>query len=289
MFSIRRIGRFAPFALVSMLTTIVMGCTDTTGPNRPEAENTGPNSQISATRGTQITVINQPSTSAISGAAFAQQPAIQVRDAASHAVKQPGVKVTAAIATGGGTLGGNATVMTNAKGVATFTNLAIAGSTGARTLRFTAPSLSGATSGTIAIGAVNAAASTPSATAGGLYPNRPASFTQSSEIDFSQTIPSLPDNVDRPISGSGTWLEHDLLRVELEQDRSGWQRTGRGHWAPGSYGGGVIGQGGGHGIGNVFTYAASGTNRLYMSMRVYFDFDASLWHPISNKFVNLEV
>jgi hypothetical protein len=116
----------------------------------------------------------------------------------------------------------------------------------------------------------------------GGYPHRPASFTHATELDFSQPIPSLPDDRDRPIAGSdwamiyfgGNWTSKDGV----------WS----GHWAPGAYGGGVIGQGGGHGIGNVFTYAPSGTNRLYLSLRVYFDFDASNWHPISNKFVNLE-
>jgi hypothetical protein len=68
-----------------------------------------------------------------------------------------------------------------------------------------------------------------------------------------------------------------------------------GRWAPGAYGGGVIGQGGGHGIGNVFTYGpnaawinVAGITRLYASLRVYFDFDSTQWHPISNKFVNIE-
>jgi hypothetical protein len=127
---------------------------------------------------------------------------------------------------------------------------------------------------------------------GGLYPNRPGSFTQSSEIDFSQNIPSQPDNVDRPISGASGWNMiyfgnnwSKTTDVGAPQSPSNiWQ----GHWAPGSYGGGVLAQGDGHGIGNVFTYAANGTTRLYISLRVYFDFDASQWHPISNKFLNLE-
>jgi hypothetical protein len=125
----------------------------------------------------------------------------------------------------------------------------------------------------------------------GPYPNRPASFTKSSEIDFSQGVPSLPDNIDRPIAGTDwnmIFFSHDWSSATdagAPQSAPGiWQ----GHWAPGSYGGGILGQGSGHGIGNLFTYAASGTNRLYMSLRVYFDFDASKWHPISNKFVNLE-
>jgi Ca2+-transporting ATPase len=45
--------------------------------------------------------------------------------------------VTAAIASGGGTLGGSATAATNASGIATFTNLSINGTAGARTLTFT--------------------------------------------------------------------------------------------------------------------------------------------------------
>jgi hypothetical protein len=127
-----------------------------------------------------------------------------------------------------------------------------------------------------------------------LYPNRPASYTQTSEINFSQTPlqnPPTDDSRDQPIAGTdwnmiyfGTnWTQ--LSDSTAPQSPPGvWQ----GHWAPGSYGGGVIGQGGGHGIGNVFTYAPSGTSKLYMSMRLYFDFDASQWHPISNKFVNIE-
>jgi hypothetical protein len=129
-----------------------------------------------------------------------------------------------------------------------------------------------------------------------LYPNRPASFTDSTEIDFSQAIPSLPDDRDRPITGTdwnmiyfgSNWSQ--TTDANARQSAPGiWQ----GHWAPGSYGGGVIGQGNGHGIGNVFTYGpgnvflSNGTTRLYMSLRVYFDFDASQWHPISNKFVNI--
>lgn len=118
---------------------------------------------------------------------------------------------------------------------------------------------------------------------GAQYPNRPSAFTKSSEINFSQRVPSQPDNVDRPIAGTNWNMIYFGANWTPAAD-STWV----GHWAPGSYGGGVIGQGGGHGIGNVFTYAPSGATRVYLSMRVYFDFDASQWHPISNKFVNIE-
>src|SRR5207245_1729250 len=93
-----------------------------------------------------LSITTQPSTSAPSGAALAQQPVLQLRDASNNAVGQAGVVVTAAIATGAGTLGGTLTATTNASGVATFTNLAITGVAGDRTIAFSATSLTGATS-----------------------------------------------------------------------------------------------------------------------------------------------
>src|ERR1019366_4424203 len=100
---------------------------------------------------TQLAITTPPSATAASGVAFAQQPVIQLRDAAGNAVSQAGVVVTAAIATGGGALGGTATATTNATGVATFTNLSITGAAGNQTLNFSAPALTAATSGTITI------------------------------------------------------------------------------------------------------------------------------------------
>jgi hypothetical protein len=231
---------------------------------------------------TQLFIQTQPSSTAQSGVPFAQQPVIQLRDASNNPVSKSGVAVSAAIASGGGSLGGTTVVSTNASGVATFTNLQITGTAGSRTLSFSSSGLTSATSTAIAV-------SDPAPA--GLYPNRPASYTRSSEIDFSQSVPTGSDQIDQPIAGTswnmiyygGNWTK--ATDASAPQSAPGiWQ----GRWAPGSYGGGVIGQGGGHGIGNVFTRAPSGTSRLYMSMRVYFDFDASLWHPISNKFVNLE-
>jgi hypothetical protein len=61
------------------------------------------------------------------------------------------VTVTAAIATGGGTLGGTLTATTIGNGVATFTNLAITGTVGDRTLSFSATGLTAVTSGTITV------------------------------------------------------------------------------------------------------------------------------------------
>src|SRR5205807_1186723 len=100
---------------------------------------------------TQLSLTTQPSSTAQSGAAFAQQPVVQLRDASGNAVSQAQVTVTAAIATGGGTLGGTLTATTNGSGVASFTNLAITGAAGDRTLSFTATGLTAAASTTITI------------------------------------------------------------------------------------------------------------------------------------------
>src|SRR5205823_4009799 len=106
---------------------------------------------ITAGAATQLSITTQPSSSAQSGTAFAQQPVVQLRDASGNPVGQTGVTVTAAIATGGGTLGGTLTATTNASGVASFTDLSITGTAGDRTLSFSATGLSAATSGTITI------------------------------------------------------------------------------------------------------------------------------------------
>jgi uncharacterized protein YjdB len=115
----------------------------------------------------RVGITTQPSTTAQSGAAFAQQPVLQLRDSSNNPVSQSGVAVTAAVASGGGTLGGTATVTTDGSGVATFTNLSITGTTGSRTLSFTAASLTGATSNAVLV----TASPSPPPVATGMYFN----------------------------------------------------------------------------------------------------------------------
>lgn len=144
---------------------------------------------------TQLSVSTQPSSSAPSGVAFATQPAIQLRDGLGIAVSQSGVVVTAAIASGGGTLGGTTTATTNNSGVATFTNLSIAGAPGSRTLGFSAPGLTAATSSAINITA-------PPATKLSITAQPPSSAT--SGVTFStQPAIQLRDASDNPVNQSG--------------------------------------------------------------------------------------
>src|SRR2546425_985190 len=91
------------------------------------------------------------STTVPSAALFPSQPVVQLRDGSGNPVSQAGVVVTAAIATGGGTLGGTLTATTNGSGVASFTNLSISGTAGDRTLSFSATGLTGVNSPVLTI------------------------------------------------------------------------------------------------------------------------------------------
>src|SRR5439155_1014423 len=107
---------------------------------------------VTAGAATQLTLTIQPSGTAQSGVPFGQQPVVQLRDGAGNLVSQAGVTVTAAIATGGGTLGGTVTATTNGSGVASFTDLSISGTAGDRRLTCRATGLTPAVSGTINVG-----------------------------------------------------------------------------------------------------------------------------------------
>src|SRR5205823_10131697 len=124
---------------------------------------------VAAGTATQLTLTTQPSATAQSIVAYAQHPVVQLRDAAGNPVSQAGVTVTAAIATGGGTLGGTVTAATNGSGVASFTNLSISGTAGERTLTFSATGFVSVTSGPVNVTAGAATQLTlttqPSATA----------------------------------------------------------------------------------------------------------------------------
>ena len=106
---------------------------------------------IGAGAAARLAITQQPSATAQNAVAFAQQPTVQLQDAAGNPVAQSGTVVTAAIQVGGGTLGGTVTATTNAGGLATFTNLAITGTVGARTLQFTSGVLTPVTSGNVTI------------------------------------------------------------------------------------------------------------------------------------------
>src|SRR5207253_1796247 len=150
---------------------------------------------VGAGAATQLTLTTQPSTTAQSGVAFAQQPVVQLRDGAGNAVSQSGVTVTAVIATGGGTLGGTLPAVTNGSGVATFTNLSISGTAGDRTLSFSATGLTPAVSGTITVSAGAATQLT--------LTTEPSATAQSGVTFAQQPVVQLRDGAGNPVSQSG--------------------------------------------------------------------------------------
>jgi hypothetical protein len=80
----------------------------------------------------------QPSGSVTVGVELERQPVIQIRDAEGNDLSRSGVSVTAAVASGSGTLSGTTTRVSDANGRVEFTDLRITGATGQHVLIFAA-------------------------------------------------------------------------------------------------------------------------------------------------------
>ncbi|NOT06984.1 MAG: hypothetical protein HOP28_02150, partial [Gemmatimonadales bacterium] len=156
---------------------------------------TSGNTTLTAGTATKLAITTQPSASAGSGAAFAQQPVVQLQDVSNNAVTGPSVNVTAAIAGGGGTLGGTAVIATNGSGAAVFTNLSITGTIGDRTLTFTSGALTAATSGTITI--------TPGAATQITMTTQPSATAQNGAVLAQQPAVQLRDDGGNAVSQAG--------------------------------------------------------------------------------------
>ncbi len=99
-----------------------------------------------------LSIHKQPSSTATSGARFADQPEVELEDASGHKLGQAGVGITAALAPGGGgELSGTLTRLTDKDGHAKFDDLAISGPEGSYAIEFTAAGFASATSSTITL------------------------------------------------------------------------------------------------------------------------------------------
>ena len=90
---------------------------------------------LSAGAASRLAVSRQP-VGGNSGSAFATQPVVRVADSGGNFTNTINKQITAAVFSGAGTLSGTVVATTNGSGIATFTNLAITGSTGLYVLRF---------------------------------------------------------------------------------------------------------------------------------------------------------
>jgi hypothetical protein len=95
---------------------------------------------VSPGAASHLSVFNQGSTSATSGAPLAQQPIILLQDVSQNNVSQAGVVVTVTVFSGGNPVIANGTSSTNASGQALFSLLTFTGA-GTYQIRFSAPGL----------------------------------------------------------------------------------------------------------------------------------------------------
>jgi Big-like domain-containing protein len=98
-----------------------------------------------------LAVRTQPSASATTGVPFDRQPVVQLRDQSGADVGSSGVPVTAAVASGSGSLTGTTTRLTDDQGRAEFTDLRIGGATGSHMLIFAAAGYTSVTSNSIEV------------------------------------------------------------------------------------------------------------------------------------------
>lgn len=128
-----------------------------TGAKAGTATITGTSGSVSASVAVTVTagtaaalgVRTQPAGTAV-GSPLSTQPVIEIRDKAGNLVPTATNAVTVAIASGGGSLSGGTTVSA-VGGVATFTNLVVAGTAGTRAFSFSAAGLTPVTSGDFAL------------------------------------------------------------------------------------------------------------------------------------------
>ena len=111
----------------------------------------------------QLVLVTQPSGTARAGLAFERQPVLQLQTAVGAPLAQADVAVTVQIAEGGGSLDGRTTVRSDEQGRVAFTDLAIRGVPGERTLLFAAADFTPATSDEITVRVGLAAAGRSSA------------------------------------------------------------------------------------------------------------------------------
>jgi hypothetical protein len=98
-----------------------------------------------------LVLITQPSATASAGIPLAEQPVLQLQDPTGAPLNREDIRVTVGIASGGGSLDGDTRANSDANGRVTFTDLAIRGEPGTRTLIFAAEGFSPATSGPILV------------------------------------------------------------------------------------------------------------------------------------------
>jgi hypothetical protein len=139
------------------------------------------NATVGAGSAQRLVLTTQPPSFARDGVPFSRHPVVQIQDGNGNPVAQPGIVVSAALASGpGATLSGTLNATTDASGAAVFGALTITGTLGSYTLIFGSPSIFAVTSNAVILGpgtpALLAIATQPSSSApsGQPFPQQPA-------------------------------------------------------------------------------------------------------------------
>jgi hypothetical protein len=103
----------------------------------------------------RLVLARQPSGSCTAGLKLDRQPSIQIENSRGDVLTTSGVPVTAALASGAGTLAGTVTRLTDENGRADFNDLQITGGSGSHILIFAAAGYESVTSDGIAVRAAN--------------------------------------------------------------------------------------------------------------------------------------
>lgn len=106
---------------------------------------------VSAGAAAALAMVRQPPTSVKPGDVLSPGPQVRLEDASGNPVLRGGVAVTVSLSQGAGTLAGSLTEATDASGIATFDDLAIAGASGSHTLLFASAGLTSASSAAIMV------------------------------------------------------------------------------------------------------------------------------------------
>ena len=151
-----------------------------------------------------IALVTAPPSTARSRVPLTVQPSVQLQDASGNPLAQAGIEVKASIVSGGGTLGGQTSVLTTGNGRADFTDLAITGAPGPRTLRFASQSPSSeVTSSQITLPSVahiSIVPTPPTSVVVGSQLANPVSWTLTDALD--QTVADAPATLSTSAGGS---------------------------------------------------------------------------------------
>ena len=102
----------------------------------------------------KVVMVTQPANWTSGTTSGSTQPSVRLQDPFNNNVLQSNVTITASVASGTGTLSGTTALLTNASGIATYTNLSVTGTTsgyGSHAFNFASGGLSTATSSTITV------------------------------------------------------------------------------------------------------------------------------------------